>query len=100
MVRISGMEQVPDIGQVPFQALTTDKNAADRIAASIDILGRRMNHDVSSKLQWLDQIRGCYRIVYDQWYVMLMCHFCNRLDIGNVQLGFPIVSAKQVSFSL
>ena len=46
-----------------------------------------MNHDVSSKLQWLDQIRGCYRVVYDQWYVMLMCHFCNRLDIGNVQLG-------------
>ena len=88
MVRISGMEQVPDIGQGShFRPLTTDKNAADRIAASIDIFGRRMNHDVSSKLQWLDQIRGCYRIVYDQWYVMLMCHFCNCLDIGNVQLG-------------
>ena len=46
-----------------------------------------MNHDVSSKLQWLDQIRCCHGIVYDQRYVILMCHFCNRLDIGNVQLG-------------
>ena len=46
-----------------------------------------MNHNVSSKLQWLDQIRGCHGVVYDQRYVILMCHFCNCLDIGNVQLG-------------
>ncbi len=101
MVRISGMEQVPDIGKGPISDPTTDKNTADGIAASIDIFGRGMNHNVSSKLQWLDQIRGCHRVVYDQRYVMLMCHFRNCLDIGNIWLGVANgLPQKQVASSL
>ena len=61
--------------RVPFQTLTTDKNTADGIAASIDIFGRGMNHNVSSKLQWLDQIPGlppcCLRSAVRHAYVPL-----------------------------
>src|SRR5579872_1427825 len=68
----------------PWEAAAVNDRATERRTVTTKEFGQRMNRDVRSVLEGLQNDRGCDRVVNDKRHAVAMCNLCQRLDVANI----------------
>ena len=71
---------------LPIKVATIYNHTTYLHTMTIHILGRRVCHNIGSKLKWTTVNRRRECIIHDQWYPMIVCNLSNALDVQNTNI--------------